>query len=368
MIFCEKCFSDKVISDIIKFLPKTVSGDCSICNHKDVHLYDTETMNDLTPYFEGLLSIYSSAKKLDNNNLIDIEKITLVDDLKRRWKIFDNDLSKGAILEILKNIVPELYKNEPSLFEDNVIIPELYDSEYLEEHSLLKNKQWQDFVNEIKTKNRFHSKLINFEILRKYCTFIRKSYKKGKLFYRARNSSKNGYPCDQMSAPKPEESTDGRANAKGIRCLYLGSDTDTTLHEIRASIFDYVCVGKFRLLQDITVVDLTAITKISPFIEELDCLDHAINQQYLERLDFEMSKPLRKNDSTLEYVATQYIVDFIKSIQHNGLNEYDGIVYRSTTNPEGYNLAIFNPDIFECISTEVYEITSVDYKSKRVES
>lgn len=81
-----------------------------------------------------------------------------------------------------------------------------------------------------------------------------------------------------------------------------------------------------------------------------------------------MSKPLRKNDSTLEYVATQYIVDFIKSIQHNGLNEYDGIVYRSTTNPEGYNLAIFNPDIFECISTEVYEITSVDYKSKRVES
>lgn len=367
MIFCEKCFNDKVIADIIKSLPDTVVGDCSICNHKDVYLYDTEKMNDLTPYFEDLLNIYST-KILDNTLSDSAERIDLIDDLKQRWKIFSSNLDKKVILEILKNIVPELYKNEPSLFEDKVIIPELYDSTYLKKHSLLKNKQWEDFVNEIKTKNRFHSKLINFEILRKYCTFIRKSYKTGALFYRARNSNKNGYPCDQMSAPKPEYSTDGRANAKGIRCLYLASDPDTTLHEIRANIFDYVCVGEFRLLQDITVIDLTAITQISPFIEELDCLDHAINQQYLERLDFEMSKPLRKNDSTLEYVATQYIVDFIKSIEHNGLNEYDGIVYRSTTNPEGYNLAIFNPDIFECISTEVYEITSIDYKRKKVNS
>ena len=53
---------------------------------------------------------------------------------------------------------------------------------YLREHALLKNNNWDAFVEEIKTKNRFHSKLINFDILEKYCSFIRKPYKKESCF------------------------------------------------------------------------------------------------------------------------------------------------------------------------------------------
>lgn len=79
-----------------------------------------------------------------------------------------------------------------------------------------------------------------------------------------------------------------------------------------------------------------------------------------------MSKSLRRSDSTLDYVPTQYIVDFIKSIEHNGTQEYDGIEYNSTTNPGGYNLAIFNPDLFECVSVSVYDIEKLQYTSKKV--
>lgn len=68
----------------------------------------------------------------------------------------------------------------------------------------------------------------------------------------------------------------------------------------------------------------------------------------------------------MDYVPTQYIVDFIKSIEHNGAQEYDGIEYNSTTNPGGYNLAIFNPDLFECISVSVYDIEKLQYTSKSV--
>lgn len=46
--------------------------------------------------------------------------------------------------------------------------------------------------------------------------------------------------------------------------------------------------------------------------------------------------------------------------------EYDGIEYNSTTNPGGYNLAIFNPDLFECVSVSVYDIEKLQYTSKRV--
>lgn len=92
----------------------------------------------------------------------------------------------------------------------------------------------------------------------------------------------------------------------------------------------------------------------------------AIHMQYLEKLNTEMSKSLRRSDSTLDYVPTQYIVDFIKSIEHNDEQEYDGIEYNSTTNPGGYNLAIFNPDLFECVSVSVYDIEKLQYTSKRV--
>lgn len=79
-----------------------------------------------------------------------------------------------------------------------------------------------------------------------------------------------------------------------------------------------------------------------------------------------MSKSLRRSDSTLDYVPTQYIVDFIKSITHNGKQEYDGIEYNSTTNPGGYNLSIFNPDVFECMAVDVYDIEQLHYTFTRV--
>ena len=79
-----------------------------------------------------------------------------------------------------------------------------------------------------------------------------------------------------------------------------------------------------------------------------------------------MSRPLRRSDSTLDYIPTQYIVDFIKSIEHDGAPEYDGIEYNSTTNPGGFNLAIFNPELFQCISIDVYDIEELHYNKKKL--
>jgi len=364
MIFCERCFRDKIISSMVCSVSKTEDGECPICKSKGVHLYDTATQNDLTPYFEELLRIYAPSNTLPNNYPI-AETHSLLDDLKERWNIF-SDIPPIQICEILKSVCGEIYANSNELFIGTVGIPELYDTTYLQEHSLVKNNNWDAFVDELKTKNRYHSKLINFDILEKYCSFIRKTYKTGELFYRARISERTGYGIKEMSAPPVGMSSEGRANARGITCLYLANNVETTLHEVRSGVFDFVSVGTFRLKQDITVVDLRAIAEISPFVEGLDFLNHAINKQYLEKLNLEMSKSLRRSDSTLDYVPTQYIVDFIKSIEHNGKQEYDGIEYNSTTNPGGYNLAIFNPDLFECTEVSVYEIKQLQYTSNKI--
>lgn len=42
--------------------------------------------------------------------------------------------------------------------------------------------------------------------------------------------------------------------------------------------------------------------------------------------------------------------------------EYAGIEYRSVMHSGGYNLALFDPDLFECIGTEVYGIDTIDYR------
>lgn len=364
MIICEHCFKDEEISSIICSVSDATTGQCPCCGSKSGHRYDTTKQSELTPYFEELLNIYSPASILADT-YPKAERRLLIDELNERWHIF-SDIPRSNIYDILSAICPDLHANNAALFDEPVGIPELYDDEYLKAHALLKNRNWDAFVTEIKTQNRYHSKLINFEILERYCSFIRKTYKAGTLFYRARISEKTGYTCEEMYAPPPGKSAEGRANAKGITCLYVANDVETTLHEVRAGMFDYVSVGALRLKKDITVVDLRAISKISPFVDGLEYLDHAINQQYLERLNSEMSKSLRRSDSTLDYVPTQYIVDFIKSIEHNEVPEYDGIEYNSTTNPGGYNLAIFNPDLFECISVDVYDIESLQYTSRKL--
>ena len=364
MIFCEHCFRDKEVASIIRSVSTGIVGTCPTCQKRNAYLYDTATQSELTPYFEELLNIYSPASALPET-YPKAERRSLIDDLGERWDIFA-DIPRSKIYDILTAICHDLYSDIPELFDGTIGIPELYDSDYLKEHALLKNNDWDAFVNEIKTKNRFHSKLINFDILEKYCSFIRKIYKAGEVFYRARISERSGFPPEEMSAPPAGKSSEGRANARGITCLYIANDVDTTLHEVRAGVFDYVSVGSFRLKRDITVVDLKAINGISPFVEGLEYLDHAINKQYLERINAEMSKSLRRSDSTLDYVPTQYIVDFIKSIEHNDKQEYDGIEYNSTTNPGGYNLAIFDPNLFECVSVDVYDIEKLQYTSRKL--
>ena len=82
---------------------------------------------------------------------------------------------------------------------------------------------------------------------------------------------------------------------------------------------------------------------------------------FLKRLGYELSKPIRRQDSELDYLPTQYLTEFIKSINS------DGIAYGSSLNKIGQNLAIFKPEKFECTKVNVYEITDISYKYQLVE-
>jgi RES domain-containing protein len=139
-----------------------------------------------------------------------------------------------------------------------------------------------------------------------------------------------------MGPPPLGSARPGRANPEGVQCLYLADQINTAIHEIRAGIHDYVCVGKFKLNHDTVVVDLRSLGEIHPFtVENMDFLEYAVNREHLKKIGSEISRPQRRGDS--------------------------GLVYRSTLYPKGYNLAFFYEDLLKCKEVETHEIKELNY-------
>lgn len=241
----------------------------------------------------------------------------------------------------------------------------MYNEEYLAEYAVLKQYSWDEFVSSIMNKNRFHTNYLDMNLLEEYLYYSQKKIKKDTYLYRCRLSNGGKYTLDEMGAPEISKTRDGRANAKGIRCLYLANSAITAICETRTGVYEYVTVGKFRLKEDINVVDLRVINQISPFTEDLNCLQFAINKETLNRINDEMCKIMRSSDSEIDYVPTQYITDFVKSIVNKeGKPQYMGVEYKSVMHPSGYNVAIFEPDIFECVSVDEKYVDKIKYTFK----
>lgn len=362
MIFCEKCFKDLEIQAIIRSINHY--GTCPICGNAS-YIYNTESDMSLNGLFDKVISVYTAEADLQpdfpQNDLG-----TLAERLKADWDIF-SDIPVENIGEILTTLAPTMKEDFPSLFSGKVGISEKNDLMYLSSHSILRAKEWSDFVEAIKHKNRFHTNLIDTEILKALCMSIAKDIPTGKQrYYRGRISyNPKGYKPKKMGAPPTDKATDGRANSAGISRLYLTDSRETTFHEIRAAEYDYVTIGTFKLLEPIKVVDLSRIGSISPFAsesDEFDCTALAINREHLKKINQEISRTMRKGDSPLDYIPTQYICDFIMSITDAlGNPLYDGIEYKSAMHKAGANLTIFYPDKFRCTYSKTYEVTELKY-------
>jgi hypothetical protein len=364
MIFCKDCFLDNEIIRRIISLDKP--GDCTTCGSKNTFIYNSEEETNLNEIFDPLLELFT----IDEDLPVDYsssQKLYLAVELKKNWKIFNN-IPDTAIISIIQNISTSFWKNNPEIFTDMLGIIERYDKDYLINHSLVKTNNWDDFIDSVKNKNRFHTNIINTDILKRYCAFIEKQYYKGDVFYRGRISeNQKGFTVEDMGVPPPHLAKAGRANADGISHLYLSNDEKTTIHEIRASAFDVITVGTFVLKQDAIVINFRELETISPFIDDFEILEHAINIEHLKKINQEIARTLRRNDSPLDYIPTQYISDFIKSISNQHSKPlYCGIEFNSTMNISGYNLAIFYPELFECIEVNTFIVERLEYSYRKM--
>jgi len=344
---CTECFSSNYLKDIIN--RNNTIGDCDFCGTKKVSIYNPA---ELSLIFQNILDLYSvhpdSINSIETQIEIDFQN-----------KIFSEKIGLNTKL-LLQNIVKDDYGAYQSLFENNVV---LTCSNLPESIDIIKPLQisWEKFADEIKTTNRFHiQNTLDLEKLQELLIRYKKPINKGKKFYRARISTKEGFVKSTILNPPADKAKAGRANPTGISYLYLADQIKTTLYEARASLFDYVTVGEFRAKEDIKVINLRGDTYDPVLLAEQEELeDFLIHLPFITTLETNLSKPRRRSDNELDYLPTQYLSEFIKSIG------FDGVEFQSSLFSGGYNLAIFTPDKFECISVNVFEIENIDLKEKK---
>lgn len=352
------CFEDVEIRTIISSIGE--KGTCDLTKKEDVYIYDTECVYedyDLKAYFLEIIDVYTPESLLPSDFPRDSLKL-LEEILVSDWSIFS--VSKEAVKQIIVEICKSEYPEDSKIFTEKVGLEKLCDSDFLKRNCLIRESSWEKFTSSIKSINRFHSNHINLELLKEFfeSSVMQRIIVKGNTeFYRARISDENGYKKDEMGPPPMGLISAGRANSQGIRCLYLSNDEITTIHEIRARDFDYISIGNFKSKRELRIVDLSNLDKISPFSMDVFNVEwFSINMSILKKISREIAKPLRRQDSDLDYLPSQYIADYIKSLG------YDGICYRSTLNKNGVNYAIFDSKKFECIEVHLVHIDSVEYK------
>lgn len=355
MICCTNCFCDLEIKATIESLNH--KGQCPICGSSNIWIYDSENDADASSFEEMLSSvieIYKPEEELENS-YPENDKKSIEEHICNDWNIFNVDMVSSKT--IITYIVESSLFLDGRILNQKVGIPEKYDEAYLEENSILGKYTWTDFKKYLRNENRFHNNYINLRVLSEVLRDTISEIPEGERFYRARIANdKFGFSSNEMGAPPDDVASAGRANSKGISCLYLANKKKTTVKEIRASAFDYVTIATFKLLKKVTVVDLSVITHNSPFYASTDKVKYLINEKHLKEIEQDLAKPVGSRDSDLDYLPTQYISDFAKFLG------YDGVKYISTFDNESFNLALFHKDICKCTYRRTFLIGDLDYR------
>ena len=339
---CLNCFNDEFIKKKIKENKK--KGDCSFCDSKNIEVIPVDDL-EIKVFFESLIDIYVEEDEKGEQTSAELIKNIL----KVKWNIFSNNITPEKIEKFLRKLLP----TKVNFFKKRLVL-KLGN----EKDKICKEKNtWIDFVEEIKGKNRFHTKILELKNLGYFLTSLEEEIKNNKLLYRGRISlNKEKFLTKEMGAPPSPKN--GRVNPDRIRSLYVAEEVETTIHEIRAIKHDYVCIGTFKLKKNhrVKIIDLTKIDKISPFLDLENIMKYAINYDFLKDIAEEISKPHKRGSTELDYLPIQYIGEYVKYLG------YDGIKYKSTLNPGGINYVFFDDSLWNCTKVDLYEIEEVSYR------
>jgi hypothetical protein len=161
------------------------------------------------------------------------------------------------------------------------------------------------------------------------------------------------YKREEMKPPR-DGATDGRANPRGIPCLYTATHPKTAAAEVRPWLGSQVTVAKLKTTRALTVVNCTSDDQRHMiYLKEPDDLKERETNVWRD-IDRAFAHPSDRNEISADYAPTQIIAEMFRQ---NGL---DGIAYRSSLG-DGHNVALFDVDAADVVSRVVYEVKRIQH-------
>lgn len=195
----------------------------------------------------------------------------------------------------------------------------------------------------------------------------KKNVRTGSIFWRAqqghawRTESQDDVEYDILAPldsarmkPLADSAREGRVNPKGIPCLYLATDKDTAMAEVRPWLGLCVSVGQFQVSRDLVVMDCSVLdgSQRQWYFQEPGAPER--EKAVWAAIDHAFSEPVNPDDSTADYAPTQVLAEMFRA------NGCDGIVYRSLLGT-GHNIALFDIEAAELINCFLYEPRTIAF-------
>lgn len=333
MKICKDCFFDEELRSEIN-ANAVIDDICDVCG-KQSKVMD---FSEFYGFFTTLLELYSPT---ENSNK------TIVDIIQDEWHFFKD---KDVAMVLLADVI-----------QANNLGYSIADFVDYTDDICIRVAVWDRLKTSVKEKNRFFTNMDEFAQYN-YLT-AGKSLHVGQKLYRSRITpvGQKKIKCDKMGCPPKELATAGRANPIGIPYLYLSDSAKTTYFEVRAVYLDKLSVGTFRIERELELVDF--IYDVNLFLAYNDdttsLKEIVIKKKIIDAISEDLSKPLRRYDSELEYVPTQLICEYCKRIVGA-----DGISFESSLHKGGRNYVLFDDSSAKCIRVDSHEITKIDIDKK----
>lgn len=269
--------------------------------------------------------------------------------IQGEWSFF---ASHNAAKKVLNHIIKQL-STEITNANTNVD----YTDDIIENYT-----HWERLKEELKWSRRFISDIGFLEELG-WDGFFNTQFQltPKDLLYRARvhhQSGQHPYSPENMMSPAANTVKGGRANPLGIPYLYLCDNPETVLYEVRAAFLDELSVGVFHLKDEHSSIKIVDFTEVTPLFQPTKVNETIKAHLLRERISIDLSKPMRRYDSEVEYIPTQFICEFIKIF-----TGAFGIRFTSSLHPKGKNVVIFDQDLISCKEVMIKKINSVDLKA-----
>lgn len=342
MKVCVHCFNDLEIKQFI-ISNSTENGSCDFCDEAcNSALIE---VGELLDFFAEFIQLFKlSATGLPLSQLI-----------QKDWNLFSSEIVCNNILSTILLSLESPISN----CHDTVD----YTDEIVECSSY-----WETLKEEIKWEKRF---LTNIDILEElgWIRHLSQTVQlpQSELLYRARlnyDGNLKETNVTEMGCPNKKQTPAGRANPQGIPYLYLSKEIETVLYEVRATYLDEVSVGTFQIKDNSTVilVDFTE-EKASAFSKIDEIVDYTKSMLLKRNISADLSKPIRRYDSEIDYIPTQFICEYIRYINNRDNQLIDGIIFNSSLHRGGKNIVLFNQDKVDCISVALHRVTNVEIQS-----